>query len=35
MILDHIGFAINDFEQSKAFYVQALALLDIEIVAQG
>lgn len=35
MILDHIGFAVDDFEQSKAFYLQALAPLGIEIVNEG
>ncbi len=35
MILDHIGFAIGDFEKSRAFYVAALAPLGIQIVAEG
>jgi catechol 2,3-dioxygenase-like lactoylglutathione lyase family enzyme len=35
MILDHLGFAVGDFAKSKAFYVEALAPLGIEIVMQG
>jgi catechol 2,3-dioxygenase-like lactoylglutathione lyase family enzyme len=34
-MIDHIGFAVNDFETSKAFYLQALAPLDLEIVKEG
>lgn len=29
-ILDHVGFAVSDLERSKAFYVKALAPLDIK-----
>lgn len=32
MILDHIGFTVADFGKSRAFYVQALAPLGIEIL---
>ena len=28
-ILDHVGFAVSDLERSKAFYVKALAPLQI------
>ncbi len=31
MLLDHIGFTVADFGKSRAFYVQALAPLGIEI----
>lgn len=34
MIIDHIGLAISDFEQSKAFYSTSLAPLNIELVAE-
>lgn len=34
MIIDHIGLAVSDFEQSKAFFTQALAPLDIEPVME-
>jgi catechol 2,3-dioxygenase-like lactoylglutathione lyase family enzyme len=35
MILDHIGFNVSDFAQSKKFYLQALAPLGISIVSEG
>lgn len=34
MIIDHIGLAVSDFEQSKAFFTQALAPLGIEPVME-
>ncbi len=33
-ILDHVGFAVSDFEKSKAFYAQALAPLDIKALME-
>lgn len=35
MILDHIGFNVSDFAQSRAFYLGALAPLGIGIVKEG
>jgi catechol 2,3-dioxygenase-like lactoylglutathione lyase family enzyme len=35
MILDHIGFNVNDFSVSKSFYLQALEPLGIRIVNEG
>ncbi|GAB4392179.1 MAG: VOC family protein [Kiloniellaceae bacterium] len=29
-ILDHVGFAVSDLERSKAFYLKALAPLEIK-----
>jgi len=34
MIIDHIGIAITDYDKSKAFYLKALAPLDIELIAE-
>ena len=34
MILDHLGFAVADFDRSRAFYVAALAPLGIEILME-
>ena len=34
MIIDHIGFAISNHENSKEFYSKALAPLGIELVAE-
>jgi len=34
MIIDHIGIAVSDFEQSKTFYRLALAPLGIEPVME-
>lgn len=34
MIIDHIGFAVSDYQQSKAFYCAALAPLGIELVVE-
>ena len=34
MIIDHIGLAVSDFEQSKTFYSRALAPLGIELLAE-
>lgn len=31
-MLDHVGFAVIDYERSKAFYVQALAPLGINLL---
>lgn len=33
-ILDHVGFAVSDFEKSKAFYAQALAPLGIKVLME-
>jgi catechol 2,3-dioxygenase-like lactoylglutathione lyase family enzyme len=35
MILDHLGFNVSDFVQSKKFYLQALDPLGIEIISEG
>jgi catechol 2,3-dioxygenase-like lactoylglutathione lyase family enzyme len=35
MIIDHVGFAVHDFDTSRAFLVAALAPLGIGIVAEG
>jgi catechol 2,3-dioxygenase-like lactoylglutathione lyase family enzyme len=35
MILDHVGFNVSDFLQSKKFYLQALEPLGIEIISEG
>jgi catechol 2,3-dioxygenase-like lactoylglutathione lyase family enzyme len=35
MILDHIGFAVADFEKSKAFYLAALGPLGIGVAKEG
>ena len=37
MILDHLGFAVSNYQRSRDFYTAALAPLDIELVmeAQG
>jgi len=34
MIIDHIGLAISDYEQSKTFYTRALAPLGIELMVE-
>jgi catechol 2,3-dioxygenase-like lactoylglutathione lyase family enzyme len=34
-MFDHIGFAVSNFEQSKAFYLKALAPLGIGVVMAG
>lgn len=34
MIIDHIGLAVSDYEQSKAFFIEALAPLGIECVME-
>jgi len=38
-MIDHIGFAVSDYEKSKAFYTQALAplgyVLIMEVAAEG
>ena len=34
MIIDHIGLAVSDYERSKAFFIQALAPLGIELVIE-
>jgi catechol 2,3-dioxygenase-like lactoylglutathione lyase family enzyme len=33
-MLDHIGFAVSDYERSKAFYTEALAPLGITLVLE-
>jgi catechol 2,3-dioxygenase-like lactoylglutathione lyase family enzyme len=35
MTFDHIGFNVDDFVKSKAFYLKALAPLGIGIIAEG
>lgn len=35
MIFDHLGFGVKDFVASKAFFVEALKPLGIEIVMEG
>lgn len=35
MSLDHIGFTVADFAKSKAFYLAALAPLEMSIVSEG
>jgi catechol 2,3-dioxygenase-like lactoylglutathione lyase family enzyme len=35
MILDHIGFGVNDLEKSKGFYAKALAPLGITVVMEA
>jgi catechol 2,3-dioxygenase-like lactoylglutathione lyase family enzyme len=32
--LDHVGFGVSDYERSKAFYLEALAPLDIELIKE-
>ena len=34
MIIDHIGLAVGDYPQSKAFFTQALAPLGIALVVE-
>lgn len=34
MIIDHIGFAVGDYSQSKAFFMRALAPLGITLVVE-
>ena len=34
MIIDHVGFAVSDYERAKAFYVEALAPLGITLVTE-
>ena len=33
-MLDHVGFAVSDYERSKAFYAQALAPLGITLLME-
>jgi catechol 2,3-dioxygenase-like lactoylglutathione lyase family enzyme len=33
-MLDHVGITVSDFDRSRAFYVQALAPLGIEVVME-
>jgi catechol 2,3-dioxygenase-like lactoylglutathione lyase family enzyme len=33
-MLDHVGFAVRDYERSKAFYVNALAPLGMTLVKE-
>jgi catechol 2,3-dioxygenase-like lactoylglutathione lyase family enzyme len=33
-MLDHVGFGVSDYERSKAFYSEALAPLDIEVIKE-
>jgi catechol 2,3-dioxygenase-like lactoylglutathione lyase family enzyme len=34
MIIDHIGFAVSDYDKSKQFFCRALAPLGIELVME-
>lgn len=34
MIIDHLGISVSDYERSKAFYLKALAPLDIGLVME-
>lgn len=34
-MFDHVKFGVSDFAASKAFYLQALAPLGVELVAEG
>ena len=34
MIIDHLGFAVSDYEQSKNFFSKALAPLGISVVLE-
>jgi catechol 2,3-dioxygenase-like lactoylglutathione lyase family enzyme len=31
-MIDHVGFAVSDYERAKAFYARALAPLGYELV---
>ena len=35
MIIDHVGFAVSDYQKSKAFFLKALAPLGIELVMEA
>jgi len=35
MALDHIGFTVNDFAKSKAFYLAVLTPLGMGVVSEG
>ncbi len=34
MIIDHMGIAVSDYEEAKAFYTKALAPLGIELIME-
>jgi catechol 2,3-dioxygenase-like lactoylglutathione lyase family enzyme len=34
LMLDHVGFGVSDYKRSKAFYSEALAPLDIELIKE-
>src|SRR5512133_1479683 len=34
MMLDHVGFAVSDYDRSKAFYEHALAPLGLTLIAE-
>jgi catechol 2,3-dioxygenase-like lactoylglutathione lyase family enzyme len=34
MIIDHIGFVVSNYDKSKAFYLECLAPLNIELVME-
>ncbi len=34
MFIDHIGFAVADYQRSKAFYAQCLAPLGLELIVE-
>jgi catechol 2,3-dioxygenase-like lactoylglutathione lyase family enzyme len=33
-VLDHVGFGVSDYERSKAFYLEALAPLEIQLIKE-
>jgi catechol 2,3-dioxygenase-like lactoylglutathione lyase family enzyme len=35
MIVDHIGFAVKDYQRSRDFYLKALAPLGIRLMMEG
>jgi len=34
MIIDHLGLSVSDYERSKAFYLKALAPLNIQLIME-
>jgi catechol 2,3-dioxygenase-like lactoylglutathione lyase family enzyme len=35
MVIDHVSLYVSDFAKSRSFFVEALAPLDLHIVAEG
>ena len=33
-MFDHVVFSVRDYEKSKAFYLKALAAIDVEVLAE-